>query len=199
MHFPSSKHAHKKTQRFLRPDFCHESGGGARHKSNYPKKLLLLCRCQRLIHRTLKTFPNPLLPYYSKIYKKRKISLRTPATLDFPPSLQPKRHIDRCLAFLESVHSDATKRRARISRITSKMAYHNQWAAGPPPPSPPTLNPQILPRRQTDTAVAVFHSGWQRPSGAIRVCIKQVGGFLRMLIALQRLLLMQSAESGSSN
>lgn len=136
MHFPSSKHTQKKKQHFLRPDFCHESGGGARHKSNYiyPKKLLLLCRCQHLIHHALKTFPNPLLPYYSKIHEKRKISLTSPATLDFPHPSSQNITSTGVLLFLESVHSDSIKRRARISRITSKMAYHNEWAAGPPPP-----------------------------------------------------------------
>lgn len=147
MLFPSSKHT-KKKQHVLRSDFCHESGGGARHKSNYiyPKKLLLLCRCQHLIHHTFKTFPNPLLPYYSKIYKKRKISLRSPATLDFPHPSDQNVPFNRCLAFLESVHSDSIKRRARISRITSKTAYHNDWAAGPSPP--PTPKSSLVGNRQ---------------------------------------------------
>lgn len=71
----------------------------------------------------------------------------------FSPSLQPKHHINGCLGFLESVNSDSIKRRARISRITSKMAYHNEWAAGlqgcPPP------HPQIFPRLQ-QTPVLLF-------------------------------------------
>lgn len=73
-------------------------------------------------------------PIIQKYTRSEKISLRSPATLDFPHPSSQNITSTGVLLFLESVHSDSIKRRARISRITSKMAYHNEWAAGPPPP-----------------------------------------------------------------
>lgn len=63
---------------------------------------------------------------------------------------------------MESNHTDSIKAKSMcISHITSKIAYHKEWAAG-------------CPSFTKDTTVVVFSFCWQWQSGAIQVCVKQV-------------------------
>lgn len=106
------------------------------------------------------------------------------------PLLSPSNKIlSERLAFLENFHTGSIKPCACVASITSKIAYHNEWASGPPSSA-------------TDTAVVGFFfylPSWQWQSGAFQVCIKQVVAFSTMLIATQSRLLTKPTETEPSN
>lgn len=136
MHFPSSKHTRKKNNTFCTQTSAMNQAAvpGTNQTTSIQRSSYYFVNTWFTTHsKPFQILSCPIIQKYTRSEKSSFLS--DPRLL----SILPKRHINWCLAFLESVHSDSIKRRARISRITSKMAYPNKWAAGPTPSSP--LNP----------------------------------------------------------
>lgn len=99
------------------------------HKSNqFQKKLLLPCRCQHLINYTW-TWNQKTLRYHFFLINNQTSQILSFSTCSYISS--PSNQKLHRLALLESFHTDSISR-VCISCITSKIAYHNEWAAGPP-------------------------------------------------------------------